>query len=125
MDFPHDLADNVVFAPLEAARLKPQLVIFVANPEQICRLLTLSIYGDGLPPKIHLVGSSCQQVITYPLVKGETNISVMDYTVRRMYKPHEMALTIPYHKMAALVENIPHSPAGTATISRTGWDKGE
>jgi len=124
VDLPHDLADNVVFAPLETARLKPQLVVFLANPEQISRLMALSIYGDGLPPRLHMIGSACQQVIAYPLVKGELNVSLMDPTVRHLYKPEEMALTVPYHKMAGIVENIPHSTSGTAKMERPGWDSG-
>ena len=115
---PLGLADHVLIAPLEAAEEKPDLVIFLVNPEQACRLLTLATFMDGIPPRMQVMGSACYMTITYPLISGEINLSLLDYTARRMrrYVPEELFLTIPFHKMDNLIQSIPLCSAGTAEI---------
>ncbi|TET37893.1 MAG: hypothetical protein E3J65_05985 [Dehalococcoidia bacterium] len=115
---PVGLADYVVFAPLEKAEIVPDLVVFLCTPEQACRLVTLATYPDGLPPKTEIVGSTCHMVIAYPLVSGELNISLLDYTSRKYqnYKPEELFVTIPYHRLLGLVGSIDLCSAGTAKV---------
>jgi len=115
---PLGLADHVLIAPLEAAEEKPDLVIFLVNAEQACRLLTLTTFMDGIPPKMQLIGSACYTTITYPLVSGEVNLSLLDYTARRMrrFSPEELVLTVPFHKMENLIQSIPLCSAGTAEV---------
>ncbi len=115
---PVGLADYVVFAPLEKAEIVPDLVVFLCTPEQACRLVTLATYPDGLPPKTEIVGSTCHMVIAYPLVSGELNISLLDYTSRKYqnYKPEELFVTIPYHRPLGLVGSIDLCSAGTAKV---------
>lgn len=115
---PLGLADHILIAPLEAAEQRPDLVIFLVNPEQACRLLTLATFMDGIPPKVQMMGAACYSTITYPLISGEINLSLLDYTARRMrrFAPDELFLTIPFHKMPNLVESLPHCAAGTAEI---------
>ena len=113
---PLGLADQVLFAPFEAAATEPDLVLFLGNAEQACRLITLATYSSGISPRTELVGSACHMAITYPLVSGEVNVSFLDYTARRMkkYDPNELIVSIPYHRMPDLVANISRSTAGTA-----------
>jgi len=115
---PLGLADHVIISPLQAAEQRPDLVVFLVNPEQACRLLTLATFMDGIPPKMHLMGSACYMTITYPLISGEINLSLLDYTARRMrhYAPDELFLTVPFHKMENLMQSIPLCSAGTAQI---------
>ena len=115
---PLGLAEYVVFSPLEKAEIAPDLVVFLCNPEQACRLITLATYPDGIPPKTEIVGSACHMVIAYPLVSGEINISFLDYTARKWqkYKPDELFVTIPYHKLPGLVDSIDLCSAGTAKV---------
>jgi uncharacterized protein (DUF169 family) len=115
---PLGLADHVHIAPLEAAEERPDLVIFLVDAEQACRLLTLATFMDGIPPKMQLMGSACYMTITYPLISGEINLSLLDYTARRMrrFAPEELCLTIPFHKMQNLIQSIPLCSAGTAEI---------
>ena len=113
---PLGLADQVLFAPLEAARTEPDLVLFFCNAEQACRLLSLATYSTGISPKTELVGSACHMAIAYPLVSGEMNLSFLDYTARKMkqYDPGELVVTVPSHRMPDLVASIPRCTAGTA-----------
>ncbi len=115
---PLGLAEYVVFSPLEKAEIMPDLVVFLCNPEQACRLVTLATYPDGLPPKTEMVGSTCHMVIAYPLVSGELNVSLMDYTSRKYqdYKADELFVTIPYHKLPGLMGSIDRCSAGTAEV---------
>jgi uncharacterized protein (DUF169 family) len=114
---PTGLAKYIVFSPLEKAELEPDLVVFLCNAMQCCRLLTLAVYPDGIPPKTCLAGSACYMTISYPLATGEINANFMDYTVRSRIKPYkddQVFVTIPYSKMAGLMESIPLCCAGTA-----------
>jgi uncharacterized protein (DUF169 family) len=115
---PLGLAKYVVLSPLEKAELMPDLVVFLCNPEQACRLVTLATYPDGKPPKGELAGSTCHMVIAYPLVSGEINVSLMDYTSRKSqdYKAEELFVTIPYHLMPGLMWSVERCSAGTARV---------
>jgi uncharacterized protein (DUF169 family) len=115
---PYGLAKYVVFAPLEKAELEPDLVVFLCNAEQACRLLTLATFPDGRAPRMYMSGSLCYMTITYPIVMGEINVNFGDYTARRMrhYKPDQLFVSIPYPKMPGLMESIPRCSAGTAEV---------
>lgn len=117
-DPPVGLAEHVILSPLEKADLRPDLVVFLCNPEQACRLVTLATYPDGKPPRAEMAGSTCHMVIAYPLVTGEINVSLMDYTSRkyRGYKTHDLFVTIPFHAMPGLMWSIDRCSAGTAKV---------
>lgn len=113
---PFGLADQVLFGPLEAAEAEPDLVLFLCNAEQACRLITLVTYSSGISPKTELVGSACHMAVAYPLVSGEVNVSFLDYTARKMkqYDPNELIVSVPFHRMPNLVASIGRCTAGTA-----------
>ena len=111
-------ADHVIFSPLEKAEQMPDLVVFLCNPEQACRLVTLATYPEGKPPKLEMAGSTCHMVIAYPLVTGEMNVSLLDYASRKYqdYEPGELFVTVPYDMMAGLMWSLDRCSAGTAVI---------
>jgi uncharacterized protein (DUF169 family) len=115
---PLNLAEYVVIRPLEEAEEKPDLVVFFCNAEQACRILTLALYATGVPPRMEMAGSACHSAIAYPIVSGEINLSVWDYTARRIQRLNENELTIsvPYHHMKDIVGSIERCSAGTASI---------
>ena len=115
---PEGLAENVILSPLEKSEWAPDLVVFLCNPEQACRLLWLAMYPSGIPPKVEMAGSTCHMVIAYPVVTGELNISLMDYTDRkaRGYGADELFVTVPYHLMPGLIWSIDKCTAGTANM---------
>ncbi len=115
---PFGLADYAIFSPLEEAMEKPDLVVFICNPEQGCRLLTLAQYATGMPPRTEMAGSTCHMVIAYPIVSGEINVSLLDYTSRRIqkYASDELMVSVPYHHMRHVVESVEFCSAGTASI---------
>jgi len=115
---PTGLADHVILSPLEKAEFRPDLVVFICNAEQACRLVTLDWYDTGTPARIHMAGATCYQVIAYPIVTGELNVSVMDYTSRRIrgYKPEDLFVAVPYHRFHGIMRSIPNCTAGTAKM---------
>lgn len=113
---PKDVADHVVFAPMDSVPLEPDIVIFMVNAEQACRLLTLYTYFTGKAPQTEMMGSGCHMAVAYPLVSGEMNVSFSDWTARPMMKlqPDELIVSVPYHLLPEIIEAIPRCTAGTA-----------
>ncbi|MBU1671683.1 MAG: DUF169 domain-containing protein [Actinobacteria bacterium] len=115
---PTGLSERIVFCPLDESPLCPDLVLFVCNAEQACRLIALDHFWDGRPPDVDLVGSLCHAAIGYPVMTGNTNVTFGDWTARRMQKYPEDAVfvTVPYERMHNLVKAIPECSAGNASV---------
>ncbi len=115
---PTGLADHIVLAPLRKAEFQPDAVLFICNAEQACRLVTLDSYETGIAPKVQMSGSTCYQTITYPVVSGELNVSLMDYTSRQIrgFKPEDMVVSIPYNRFLNIIRNADKCAAGRADI---------
>ncbi|MCL5036621.1 MAG: DUF169 domain-containing protein [Chloroflexi bacterium] len=113
---PLGLAPYVVFSPMEKAVLRPDIVVFLCNAEQACRIQTLVLHQEGIPPKIQMLGATCHQAVAYPLVSGEVNVSLMDYTSRKIFDKNDMFITVPYHKIPNMVDSIDKCTAGTAPL---------
>jgi uncharacterized protein (DUF169 family) len=113
---PIGLAEHVILSPLEKAELPPDVVVFICNAVQACRLVTLDGYDTGIPPRIEMAGATCHMTIAYPLVTGELNVNLMDYTSRRIkgYSANDLMVSVPYHRMHGIMRSIPHCTAGTA-----------
>ncbi|MFC1594174.1 DUF169 domain-containing protein [Candidatus Omnitrophota bacterium] len=104
--------------PMERAEEKPEIVIFVCNPEAACRLLTMVTFLDGNMPKIKIGGPTCRLAIMYPLLTGEVNISFYDFTARKMcnVEKDKLLVSIPYSKIPRIIESIDACSGGTAKI---------
>lgn len=113
---PLGLAEHVVLSPLEKAEFEPDVVLFICNALQACRLVTLDMYSTGVPPKLEMSGSTCHQAVAYPLVSGELNVSLMDYTSRRLqgYNPEDLLVSIPYHRLHGVMRSLDKCTAGRA-----------
>ena len=115
---PLGLADHVILSPMDKAELRPDLVLFICNPVQACRLVTLDGYDTGIPPRIEMSGSTCHQAVGYPVVTGELNVSLMDFTSRRAcgYAPEVLLVSIPYYRFIGVMRSIDHCTAGRAKM---------
>lgn len=115
---PLGLADHVILSPLNKAEFRPDVVLFICNAEQACRLVTLDSYGTGIPPRTEMSGATCHQAVAYPVVTGELNVSLMDYTSRRIrgYKPEDLLVSIPYHRFLGVMRSIDYCTAGRAKM---------
>jgi len=115
---PTGLSDRILIGPLEKMEACPDLAVFLCNAEQACRLISLDHYWDGIPPRIELAGSLCHSAIAYPIVSGNSNLTMGDWTARRMqkYEKDIVFVSIPYERMHNLVTAIPECSAGTAEL---------
>ena len=107
----------LIFAPLEKAKVEPALVLFICNPEQACRLTSLARYHDGVLPPSQMEGSLCWSTITYPLATGNINVSLGDFTARRIegWQPDELVVSVPTPKLHNIMESMDSCTAGTAS----------
>ncbi|MFH1045697.1 MAG: DUF169 domain-containing protein [Candidatus Omnitrophota bacterium] len=117
-DVPNHSESYFYLSPLEQCPTQPQLVIFVCNPEEACRLLTLSQFADGVMPKIKIGGPTCRLALIYPLLSGEVNVSFYDYTARKICNvdKDKLLVSIPYKKMPQIIQSIEKCTAGTAKM---------
>lgn len=113
---PTGLADKVVICPLEKAEIRPDMVLFLCNAEQACRLITLDTYWDGKSPEQQVIGALCDTSISYTIMTGNTNISMGDWTARKHqnFDPDIVFFSVPYERIDNLIAAIPLCSAGKA-----------
>ncbi len=114
---PVGVGKYVVVGPMEQFELKPDLVLFLCNPAQASRPVTLSSYETGIPVQGQLSSSTCGGAITYPLSTGRPNISLLDTSSRHLvkgFKDSDLIFSAPFFIVRSIVESIPLSTAGTA-----------
>ncbi len=113
---PTGLADRILISPLDKTEIRPDMILFLVNAEQACRLITLDTYWDGIPPKQQVIGALCDTAISYTIMSGNTNISMGDWTARHNqgFDPEIIFLSIPYERIDNLIKAIPQCSAGEA-----------
>jgi len=113
---PIGLADRIVICPLDKADMRPDILLFLCNAEQACRILVLDAYWDGVPPKQEVIGALCHTAISYSIMTGFTNVSMGDWTARRNqeFDSDIIFLSIPFERINNLISAIPKCSAGDA-----------
>ncbi len=116
---PVGIAGKVYLYPMGKNVFPPDLVIFLANAEQVSRLITLAQFWDGKTPSFEMRGSLCWGAITYPLVSGNLNNTVGDISARRMagWEPSLMIASVPGEQIEQIAAAADKSTAGTAPQS--------
>jgi uncharacterized protein (DUF169 family) len=113
-----ELKKFIILSPLMKANFHPDVVVFVGTPFHISRILFLDAFRTGEINTLHRE-PLCSGVIATPIVTRQIGVSFLDMSCRSFgqYKPEEMAIGVPYHRVSKIVENIDHSIAGTAKSS--------
>lgn len=116
---PTGLADRIVICPLDKSEIKPDMILFLCNAEQACRIITLDTYWDGLNPEGQFIGALCDTAISYTIMTGNTNISMGDWTARnhQQFEPDIVFVSVPYERMENLIAAIPECSAGEAAAN--------
>ncbi len=116
---PAGLASKVWLYPATKNVFEPDLVIFLADAEQVSRLLTLAQFWDGKTPAFEMRGSLCWSAVTYPIVSGNLNITTGDISARRIggWDANTLIATVPFEKVQGIADAISKSTAGTAKPS--------
>jgi uncharacterized protein (DUF169 family) len=108
----------LVFAPLEKASFTPDVVLFIGTPVQVSRIIFLNTFKTGRIDTLH--GEPlCSGTIAAPITSGKLGVSFLDMACRSFgrYKPEEMVVGVPYHRLSHIIENLDLSSAGTARPS--------
>jgi len=115
---PTGLSERILMGPIADAEVRPDLVVFLVNPEQACRLIFLDHYWDGIPLQVEITGSLCSSAISYPIVTGRTNVTFGDWTARRMqkYASDVVFVSVPYERVRNLAAAVPECSAGSAEL---------
>lgn len=113
---PTGMSERMLVGPVEKAEVRPDLVLFLCNAEQACRIVALDHYWDGIPIRVELTGSLCHSAIAHPVVTGRTNVTFGDWTARHAQKfPADVVfVSIPYERVHNLVAALPECSAGSA-----------
>jgi uncharacterized protein (DUF169 family) len=114
---PLGVSKFVVVGPLAEFELKPDLVLFLCEPVQASRLVTLSTYETGIPVQAQLSSSTCGGAVAIPLSKGRINVTFLDLSSRHLvkgFKDSELIFSVPFFMMRNIVDSIPLCTAGTA-----------
>jgi uncharacterized protein (DUF169 family) len=115
---PTGMSDRMLMGPADQAEVRPDLILFLCNAEQACRLIALDHYWDGIPINVELTGSLCHSAIAHPIVTGRTNVTFGDWTARRQQKfgADVVFVSIPYERIHNLVTAVPECSAGSAEL---------
>ncbi len=115
---PTGLSERILVGPIAEAEFRPDLVVFLVNAEQACRIISLDHFWDGIPLQVEVTGSLCSSAIAYPIVTGRTNVTFGDWTARRMqkYGPDVVFVSVPYERVRNLAAAVPECSAGSAEL---------
>jgi uncharacterized protein (DUF169 family) len=113
------LGNHVIFSPLENANFTPDVVVFVATPAQISRVLYLDAFKTGDFDIAHQE-PLCAGSIAIPATSNRIGISFLDIACRYFgkYRPEEMTVGVPFTRLLLILENIKRSAAGSAKQSK-------
>jgi len=112
------LGNHLIFSPLEKADFVPDLVVFIATPAQVSRILFLDAFETGEFELAHQE-PLCSGSIAMPITTHKIGISFLDISCRFLgkYRPEEMTVGVPFDKLLGIIENIGNSAAGSARQS--------
>ena len=116
---PTEIGDYVNLVPLEELNYLPDLIISICDSTQASRFVILSGYQDGKVPSVEVAGSMCWSAITYPIVSGNFNVTMGDYTARRMWNwaPGKLLVSVPLARYKMILESLDECVAGFADPS--------
>jgi uncharacterized protein (DUF169 family) len=108
----------VVLKPLEKVEpLKeiPELVIFLANADQLSALIVLANYSRTNNHSVIVsMGSACSSICLYPFNENKSEepraiIGLTDITVRHYLDPDILSFTVPYKMFLQMETDVPGS----------------
>jgi len=107
--FAYNEFQYIIVAPLHRTVFKPQVVVIYANPAQIMRLLTATLWKSGG----HMTSSfggriDCSEEIIVPQRTGNCELILPCYGDRifAQTQDHEMAFAIPINRVEEIIEGL-------------------
>ena len=101
---------GVMLRPLEQFDEDPDVVIIVANPFNMMRLVQGYSYEYGTFSNYRMAGNQaiCSESTAYPLVNNDINVSLLCSGTRQnsRWKDSDMSMGMPYSKFAPVVNGV-------------------
>ena len=124
IDIPYDY---VVFKPLDKVdhnKETPQLVIMLANPDQLAALVVLANYDrPGNDNVIAPFSAGCHTIVLIPYSESQKEqqkavIGILDISARPYVDPDIMSFTVPFKMFLQMEANVPGS-----FLEKNDWKK--
>jgi len=100
----------VLTGPLADFTIQPDLVIVLAKPYVVMRIVQGYEYAYGIKPCIDMgsMQAICSELTAGPLLRGDLNVSVLCPSTRMLAKwgDEEMGVSLPFERFFQLVEGI-------------------
>lgn len=100
---------------LDPHKEMPELVVFLANPDQLSALIVLANYGRSNNHSVIVsMGSACSSICLYPFNEIPSDepraiIGLIDITARHYLDPDILSFTVPYKMFLQMEGDIPGS----------------
>lgn len=100
-------AKYLIFAPLDKTSFEPDLVIITCLAVQAYGLISTYNYDSGDVKTSIITGALCRSAITYPLLRNDLQIGLIDKGGRRHagFKPEEMVVSMPTRVFLTILRN--------------------
>lgn len=111
----------LLFEPLELVDAeKPEVIIFLANAEQISGLVTLANYDSTTPDAVKILfGAGCAQIFLYPFAdKNSCYVGLTDPSARKFIDKNLLAFSLSYEKFLHL-----EACAAESFLTAEAWQK--
>lgn len=110
----------ILLTPFELEVKKPDIIILLANPAQVSRILGLSVFKDFKIPHIVPAGPTCLSLYA-PLITNSVHLNFIDYFDRyyqcvnnggSVFGDSEMVVSLPYSLFSDIIDCVEKSSHG-------------
>lgn len=114
---------GILLGPLDKFENTPDVVIMIANPYQVMRIVQGYEYKTGQKTKMDVgaMQAMCSELTVVPTLTGEINISVLCPSTRMLcrWKEEDMGVSIPFEKFYETVDGV----FGTLSTTESKYNK--
>jgi len=128
---PTGLSERILIGPVAEAEVRPDLVVFLVNAEQACRIISLDHYGTASrcrwsSPALY----ACGHRLCHRQRAHQRHLRRLDRPAHAEVLPDVVFVSVPYERVHNLAAAVPECSAGSAELEipeefRTGAERGK